>query len=61
MPMAMPPFSLEIIKGDKRLCFNLSLIQIGEHEQFDFRVEEFFVAQASHDGNEDVPDEVGVL
>jgi hypothetical protein len=43
-PLAMPPLSVEITKNNKRLCFNLSLVEAGENGQFDFRVEEFYVS-----------------
>lgn len=58
MPLALPPFSVEVTKGDQRLCFNLALVEAGEEGGFDFRVEEFYVAQAAKEGNEEVPDQV---
>ncbi|CAD5230080.1 unnamed protein product [Bursaphelenchus xylophilus] len=57
-PVALPPFSVEITKGSQRLCFNMILVETGDEDQFDFRVEEFYVAPAAKDGNEDVADEV---
>jgi hypothetical protein len=53
VPVALPPFSVEITKGNERLCFHLELVEVDEH-QYDFRVEEFYVAPAAKDGNEDV-------
>jgi len=58
MPMAMPPFSIEITSGNQRLCFNMALVEAGEEGQFDFRVEEFYIAPAAKDGKEEVPDQV---
>ncbi|CAD6185940.1 unnamed protein product [Caenorhabditis auriculariae] len=59
VPVALPPFSVEITKGDQRLCFHLELVQTEEQpEEYDFRVEEFYVAPAVKGGNEDVPTEV---
>jgi complement component 1 Q subcomponent-binding protein len=59
MPMALPPFSIEITKGKQRLCFNMALVETGEEtNQFDFRVEEFYIAPAAIDGNEEVSEQV---
>lgn len=58
VPVALPPFSIEITKGDRRLCFNMILVETGDEDQFDFRVEEFYIADAAKDGNEEVSDEV---
>jgi complement component 1 Q subcomponent-binding protein len=58
LPMALPPFSVEITKEDKRMCFNLALVEAGDEGQFDFRVEEFYIAPTAKEGDESVPDEV---
>lgn len=58
MPLSLPPVSVEITKGNQRLCFNLSLVEAGEQQQFDFRVEEFYIAPTTKDGNEEVADQV---
>lgn len=57
--MALPPFSIEITKGSQRLCFNMSLVEAGEQaQQFDFRVEEFYIAPAAKSASEEVADQV---
>ncbi|CAB3403121.1 unnamed protein product [Caenorhabditis bovis] len=59
VPVAMPPFTVEITKGDQRLCFHLELVPVDDQpDEYDFRVEEFYVAPAAKGGNEDVPSEV---
>ena len=32
LPVALPPFSIEITKGDERLCFNLELVHSVDEE-----------------------------
>ncbi|CAJ0943287.1 unnamed protein product, partial [Mesorhabditis belari] len=46
VPVALPPFTVEITKGNERLCFHLELCE-GENGQYDFRVEEFYVAPSA--------------
>ncbi|PAV63408.1 hypothetical protein WR25_14161 [Diploscapter pachys] len=61
VPIALPPFSIEITKGDQRLCFHMELVESADSEQpgeYDYRVEEFYIAPAVKGGNEDVPAEV---
>lgn len=59
VPVALPPFSIEITKGNERLCFNMELVRsVDEEGQYDFRVEEFYVAQASKGEDEAVDDSV---
>ncbi|VDO59530.1 unnamed protein product [Haemonchus placei] len=59
VPVALPPFTVEITKGDERLCFHLELVEsVDVQGEYDFRVEEFYVAPAVKDGNEDVAPEV---
>ncbi|KJH50125.1 hypothetical protein DICVIV_03762 [Dictyocaulus viviparus] len=55
VPVALPPFTVEITKGDERLCFHLELVEsVDVQGEYDFRVEEFYVAPAVKDDNEDV-------
>lgn len=35
VPVALPPFTIEITKGDKRLCFALDLVEM-ENQQCNF-------------------------
>ncbi|KAI6189548.1 Conserved regulator of innate immunity protein 3 [Aphelenchoides bicaudatus] len=58
VPLSLPPFSIEITKGSQRLCFNMSLVEAGDEGQFDFRVEEFYIAPSAKGESEDVPDQV---
>ncbi|KAI6213904.1 hypothetical protein M3Y94_00206500 [Aphelenchoides besseyi] len=58
LPIALPPFNIEITKQNERLCFSMSLVETNESGQFDFRVDEFYVAPATTDGNEEVEDSV---
>ncbi|KAI6186951.1 Conserved regulator of innate immunity protein 3 [Aphelenchoides besseyi] len=58
LPIALPPFNIEITKQNERLCFSMSLVETNESGQFDFRVDEFYVAPATKDGNEEVEDSV---
>ncbi|XGW17667.1 hypothetical protein V3C99_002340 [Haemonchus contortus] len=59
VPVALPPFTVEITKGGERLCFHLELVEsVDVQGEYDFRVEEFYVAPAVKDGNEDVAPEV---
>ncbi|VDN57280.1 unnamed protein product [Dracunculus medinensis] len=54
VPVALPPLTIEITKGDERLCFHLELVEPGvDNGEFDFRVEEFYIAPVSSD--EEVP------
>jgi len=49
-PVSLPPFRVEITKGDQRLCFELNAVESTEEdEQYDFTVEEFYVAPAAKD------------
>jgi len=48
VPVSLPPFSVEVVKGDERLCFELNLVQ-REDLSYDFDVDEFFVAKGSHE------------
>lgn len=57
VPVSLPPFSVEITKGEERLCFHMELVE-GEEDSYDFRVEEFYVAPAAKPDNEDVEDHV---
>uniref|UniRef100_A0A914X1L5 Complement component 1 Q subcomponent-binding protein, mitochondrial n=1 Tax=Plectus sambesii TaxID=2011161 RepID=A0A914X1L5_9BILA len=44
-PVSRPLFTVEIEKGNERLCFELELVDAhDEHGQFDYRVEEFYIA-----------------
>jgi hypothetical protein len=54
VPVALPPFTIEITKGNERLCFQMLLTETDEPGQFDYRVEEFYIAQAATKENEDV-------
>ncbi|CAJ0588507.1 unnamed protein product [Cylicocyclus nassatus] len=57
--VAVPPFTVEIAKGDERLCFHLDLVEsVDVQGEYGFRVEEFYVAPAAKEGDEDVPAEV---
>ncbi|KHJ81777.1 hypothetical protein OESDEN_18535 [Oesophagostomum dentatum] len=59
VPVALPPFTVEITKGDERLCFHLDLVEsVDVQGEYDFRVEEFYVAPAAKGADEDVPSEV---
>lgn len=59
VPVALPPFTVEITKGADRLCFHLELVESHDVQgEYDFRVEEFYVAPAAKEGNEDVAAEV---
>uniref|UniRef100_A0AC34QKF1 Uncharacterized protein n=1 Tax=Panagrolaimus sp. JU765 TaxID=591449 RepID=A0AC34QKF1_9BILA len=58
LPVALPPFSIEITKGNERLCFQMLLADAEEPGQYDYRVEEFYIAPAAVDGNEDVDSHV---
>uniref|UniRef100_A0A0K0DC03 Mitochondrial glyco protein n=1 Tax=Angiostrongylus cantonensis TaxID=6313 RepID=A0A0K0DC03_ANGCA len=59
VPVALPPFTVEITKGDDRLCFHLELVEsVDVQGEYDFRVEEFYVAPAAKEGNEDVAPEI---
>jgi len=51
-PISTPPLELNIIKGDKKLVFELDLVQ-GEDEGFDYQVQEFYLANAA---DEKTPD-----
>ncbi|CAJ0589260.1 unnamed protein product [Cylicocyclus nassatus] len=49
--IAVPPFTVEITKGDERLCFHLDLVKsVDVQGEYDFRVEEFYVAPAAKEG-----------
>lgn len=55
VPVALPPFSVEITKGNERLCFHMELVEAEDEEgQYDFRVEEFYVAPAAKGEDEEV-------
>ncbi|CEF68094.1 Mitochondrial glycoprotein family-containing protein [Strongyloides ratti] len=56
-PVALPPFTIEITKGDQRFCFHMELVET-ENGSFDFSVEEYYVAPAAKANNEDVPESV---
>uniref|UniRef100_A0A0N5AYL0 Complement component 1 Q subcomponent-binding protein, mitochondrial n=1 Tax=Syphacia muris TaxID=451379 RepID=A0A0N5AYL0_9BILA len=59
VPVALPPFSIEITKGANRLCFNMELVRSMDDEgQYDFRVEEFYIAPAAKGEDESVDDSV---
>ncbi|KIH45059.1 hypothetical protein ANCDUO_24906 [Ancylostoma duodenale] len=59
VPVALPPFTVEITKGDERLCFHLDLVEsVDVQGEYDFRVEEFYVAPAAKGADEDVASEV---
>ncbi|GMR42090.1 hypothetical protein PMAYCL1PPCAC_12285, partial [Pristionchus mayeri] len=57
-PVALPPFSIEITKGDERLCFQLELVEAEQPGEYDFQVEEFYIAPAVKGADEDVPSHV---
>ncbi|CAJ0582368.1 unnamed protein product, partial [Mesorhabditis spiculigera] len=57
VPVALPPFQVEITKGGERLCFHLELCE-GENQQYDFAVEEFYIAPAAKANEEDVASHV---
>ncbi|KAF8358934.1 cri-3 [Pristionchus pacificus] len=57
-PVALPPFSIEITKGDERLCFHLELVEAEQPGEYDFQVEEFYLAPAVKGTEEDVPSHV---
>jgi len=55
VPVALPPFTIEITKGAERFCFQMLLTETEESGMYDYRVEEFFVAQAAKNAaDEDV-------
>uniref|UniRef100_A0A0K0E2N4 Deoxyribose-phosphate aldolase n=1 Tax=Strongyloides stercoralis TaxID=6248 RepID=A0A0K0E2N4_STRER len=56
-PVALPPFSIEITKGEKRFCFHMELV-VTDNGSFDFAVEEYYVAPAAKVAGEDVPESV---
>ncbi|VDK66520.1 unnamed protein product [Onchocerca ochengi] len=63
VPLALPSLTIEIIKGQQRLCFYLDLCENEEateaNERFDFRVAEFYIAPASKGAeDEDIPESV---
>lgn len=60
VPVALPPFSIEITKGGQRLCFHMDLVESGEGEesQYDFRVEEFYIAPVAQGSDEGVDESV---
>jgi len=46
-PIARPLFTVEIEKGNEKFCFELELVDTHDEQgQFDFRVEEFYIAPA---------------
>uniref|UniRef100_A0AC35TPV6 Mitochondrial glycoprotein n=1 Tax=Rhabditophanes sp. KR3021 TaxID=114890 RepID=A0AC35TPV6_9BILA len=51
-PVALPPFSIEITKGEERLCFHMELVET-EDGKFDYAVEEYYVAPASKNEGDD--------
>jgi len=53
-PAARPPLDLQIIKGDKKLCFDMDIVG-GEDEGLDYTIQEFYLANASE---EKVPEHV---
>jgi len=57
IPVALPPFTIEITKGETRLCFHMELVETEEH-QYDFRVEEFYLAPAVKGEDESVAESV---
>ncbi|KAE9551470.1 hypothetical protein FO519_005315 [Halicephalobus sp. NKZ332] len=54
VPCSLPPFTIEITKGNERLCFQMLLTDTEEPGQYDYRVEEFYIAPTATDSNEDV-------
>uniref|UniRef100_A0A7E4ZWV2 Mitochondrial glycoprotein n=1 Tax=Panagrellus redivivus TaxID=6233 RepID=A0A7E4ZWV2_PANRE len=54
VPVALPPFTIEITKGNERLCFQMLLTDTEEPGQYDYRVEEFYIAPSATKDNEDV-------
>uniref|UniRef100_A0AC34GRR0 Complement component 1 Q subcomponent-binding protein, mitochondrial n=1 Tax=Panagrolaimus sp. ES5 TaxID=591445 RepID=A0AC34GRR0_9BILA len=54
VPVALPPFTIEITKGNERLCFQMLLTETDEPGQYDYRVEEFYIAPSATKENEDV-------
>ncbi|CAJ0573654.1 unnamed protein product, partial [Mesorhabditis spiculigera] len=57
VPVALPPFQVEITKGPERLCFHLEVCE-GANQQYDFAVEEFYIANAAKGNEEDVASHV---
>jgi len=57
IPVALPPFTIEITKGDQRLCFHMELVE-AEEQQYDFRVEEFYLAPSVKGEDESVAESV---
>ena len=57
VPVALPPFSIEITKGNQRLCFHLDLVE-AEENSYDFVVQEFYVAPAATGSDESVDETV---
>jgi len=48
-PVSRPLFTVEVEKDNERLCFELELVDAhDEHGQFDYRVEEFYIAPAGN-------------
>uniref|UniRef100_A0A915Q414 Mitochondrial glycoprotein n=1 Tax=Setaria digitata TaxID=48799 RepID=A0A915Q414_9BILA len=63
VPLALPSLTIEIVKGNQRLCFYLDLCENEEaaevNERFDFRVAEFYIAPTSEKADdEDIPESV---
>uniref|UniRef100_A0A0N4ZMQ8 Mitochondrial glyco protein n=1 Tax=Parastrongyloides trichosuri TaxID=131310 RepID=A0A0N4ZMQ8_PARTI len=56
-PVALPPFSIEITKGDQRICFHMELVET-ENGSFDYAVEEYYVAPAAKTSGDEVPESV---
>uniref|UniRef100_A0A915D3D2 Uncharacterized protein n=1 Tax=Ditylenchus dipsaci TaxID=166011 RepID=A0A915D3D2_9BILA len=49
MTMSLPQFSVQVVKGDKQLCFEMDLAEM-EDGQYCGMVEEFYIAPLSKDG-----------
>uniref|UniRef100_A0A0K0F7V5 Conserved regulator of innate immunity protein 3 (inferred by orthology to a C. elegans protein) n=1 Tax=Strongyloides venezuelensis TaxID=75913 RepID=A0A0K0F7V5_STRVS len=56
-PIALPPFSIEITKGDQRICFHMELVETDDGT-FDYSVEEYYVAPAASKIGDDIPESV---
>lgn len=57
MPVSIPDFTIEITKGDQRLCFECEILP-EESNQYDFNVNDFSIAPAAKDDKYEVDDSV---
>jgi len=55
LPESRPPVLVEVIKGDKKLCFDLNITLGEEADKYDFTVDEFYLTDAKE---KEVPNHV---